>query len=532
MAIVQVSRITNRRGLEENLPQLAGGELGWAVDTRSLYIGNGTLQEGAPVIGNTEILTQFSDILAIEGTYTYEGAAAGYTVQTGPTSGSPVSQSLQSWNDQWASVTDFGAVGDGVTDNTEAINRALYQLFCRETNPQIRRSLYFPAGRYLVTETIIIPPYARLYGEGANSSVIVLDASSPTSTLSEYCARFGDSLQQTGINIGNNGATTPTNIEIANMGFENVEVTDIFLVEDASFCTFTDVSFIGPLLQSDLADAADDIAGVRFNSTASLISNNITFRRCEFSGTTWAINTAVQVRGCSVTESKFYSLYQGIILGDPTPINGGPTGFRIIGNSFDEIYAQGVLIAANTTRNATGYNVFYDVGNHFLGPTNAATSIIEFLGDENVSIGDMFERASIYAGTYPRIALNNTVSIGIDSADKIQQGTWTRETGQRLSLADNTAGQTIYTFDATDTRAVRVDYTIVRDTTTRTGVYTIVAGTDGAGTGLNSSDSGIDNSSTGVTFAVSETAGIVTWSASTSSTGVIAIINYSVTRLA
>lgn len=63
MAIVQISRITNRKGLQENLPQLAGAELGWSVDARRLYIGNGTLEEGAPVIGNTEILTEFSEVV-------------------------------------------------------------------------------------------------------------------------------------------------------------------------------------------------------------------------------------------------------------------------------------------------------------------------------------------------------------------------------------------------------------------------------------------------------------------------------------
>ena len=62
MAIVQVSQITNRKGLAENLPQLAGAELGWATDSRQLYIGNGTLADGAPVIGNTEILTEYSDV--------------------------------------------------------------------------------------------------------------------------------------------------------------------------------------------------------------------------------------------------------------------------------------------------------------------------------------------------------------------------------------------------------------------------------------------------------------------------------------
>ena len=64
MAIVQVSQITNRKGLAENLPQLAGAELGWATDSRQLYIGNGTLADGAPVIGNTEILTEYSDVFA------------------------------------------------------------------------------------------------------------------------------------------------------------------------------------------------------------------------------------------------------------------------------------------------------------------------------------------------------------------------------------------------------------------------------------------------------------------------------------
>ena len=60
MAVIQISRIQVRRGRANSgtgFPQLASGELGWAVDTQELYIGNGSVAEGAPAVGNTRLLT-------------------------------------------------------------------------------------------------------------------------------------------------------------------------------------------------------------------------------------------------------------------------------------------------------------------------------------------------------------------------------------------------------------------------------------------------------------------------------------------
>lgn len=57
MAIKQTSKIQVRSGLQQNLPQLAKGELGWAVDSQRLFIGNGNISDGAPFEGNTEIIT-------------------------------------------------------------------------------------------------------------------------------------------------------------------------------------------------------------------------------------------------------------------------------------------------------------------------------------------------------------------------------------------------------------------------------------------------------------------------------------------
>jgi hypothetical protein len=79
MAIVQISQITNRKGLSTDLPQLAGAELGWSTDTRQLWIGNGTLEDGAPVIDNTEILTEFSNISALFSTTQSQFSQGTYT---------------------------------------------------------------------------------------------------------------------------------------------------------------------------------------------------------------------------------------------------------------------------------------------------------------------------------------------------------------------------------------------------------------------------------------------------------------------
>jgi hypothetical protein len=471
MAIVQISRITQRKGLQENLPQLAGAEFGWSIDERRLFIGNGTLQEGAPVIGNTEILTEFSDILAFQTNYTYSGqAAAGYVAQTGPTAGSPISQSLQNWLDQFATVKDFGAVGDGVTDDTAAINRALYQIYCREVNPQIRRGLFFPAGVYLVTESIIIPPFATLYGEGADNSIIQM-SSGDDSALRAYVARTGDSLQQTGVNIGNNGAIVPQYVTIANMGFESVDPdVDVFLVEDINNCSFTGVTFTGPLTTADLDTDADDTAGVRFASTSSLVCNTVTIDRCVFSGTTYGIATEQQINGVTVSNSKFDTLFKGIALGVISPVNGGPTGTRIVHNLFDNIYAQGIEFGS-ISLNGTGHNIFYDVGNHFDGVLQPATTIIEIDGDNNVCIGDMFERGDDYVSSFPRININSRQVIATTNGKEIELGTFRRESGFTEIVVGNTASATAIA--SSDLEGFSVNYSIIRGTAKRTGVITV-----------------------------------------------------------
>ncbi len=574
MAIVQISRITARKGLQVDLPQpLAGAELGWAVDDRRLFIGNGTLEEGAPAVGNTEILTEYSDILGFADQYTYQGDAAGYTVQTGATSGTPVSQSLQSRLDSYAVITDFGATGDGSTDDTAAINRALAQLYTVQNNTQVRRSLFFPAGTYIVTDTIVIPSFARLYGEGANSSIISFNiqnwaantaytqgvlvyyvtnglyyrsiapvpaglAGLPPSltaywaaeSLPSYIAQTADAQGNTGSNI----LIAPQNIEVTDMAFETNKLNTGILIEKAKNCAFNNVSVVGPLLEANLTVSTAGTKAIDWTSTSSLPCTQIVFDNCRFSGFTYAVNTAQQINSAVITNGQIDHVYQGIVLGGASPVNGGATGVRISNNVFDTIYEEGIYING-VSLNASGYNIFYDVGNHFNGTTSPASPVITIDAINNVSVGDMFQRTTAYSTTYPRIKIYNSVtssipaSIGVDSAAQIQMGSFIRETGQQATITAGATNTTLFTVSTVLVKAFKMDYTIVVDTSVRTGTMTIVNDPDdSAGDTLQSVDDYVENSGTNVTLTVTDVAGTITVSYAAARTGVI---YYSLTHL-
>jgi hypothetical protein len=579
VAIVQISRITARKGLQEDLPQpLAGAELGWAVDDRRLFIGNGTLEEGAPIVGNTEVLTEFSDILSFAGQYTYKGEAAGYTVQTGATPSSPISQSIQSRLDSYAVATDFGILGDGATDDTAAINRALFQIFCVQTNTAIRRSLFFPAGTYIVTDTIKIPPYARLYGEGANSSIIKFLVQNwaantayvestlvyyvPTSTyyrsiapvpatgivisnalywaaesLPSYVVQTADSLQQTGVNIATNGAAPPQNIEMSGMAITTDQIHNGLLIENAQQCSFSNMDFTGPLTEADLTTSVDGTVAVDWFSTASLPCKQVNFDNCKFSGFTYSMNTEQQIQGCVVSNGQFDTLYQGAILGGASPSNGGPTGVKFIGNVFDNIYEEGILIN-DVSLNATGYNVFYDVGNHFNGSSSPSSAVITIDAINNISVGDMFQRTTAFSGTYPRIKIFNAAtqtvpaSIGIDSAAQIQMGSFVRETGTQATLSAGATATTLFTVSSVQIKAFQMEYTITRETSVRTGTITVVNDADdSAGDGLSYTDDFVQNSDPDVILEVTDVGSTMSVKYTTNAARAAGRIYYSLTHL-
>jgi hypothetical protein len=196
MAVVQISKIQHRRGRKNSgssLPQLASGELGWAIDTQELYIGNGSVSEGAPYVGNTLILTEHTNILDLIEQYQYKRTDA--TIQTGPAASQPIRRSVQERLDDVISVRSFGAVANGTTDDTEAIQRAIDQLYINVAtvnSPASRIILTFEAGVYKITAPLRIPPYAELRGAGRDKTIIRQTGAAPVAYTINSTSTPGD----------------------------------------------------------------------------------------------------------------------------------------------------------------------------------------------------------------------------------------------------------------------------------------------------------------------------------------------------
>jgi hypothetical protein len=225
-------------------------------------------------------------------------------------------------------------------------------------------------------------------------------------------------------------------------------------------------------------------------------------------------------------------LYQGILLGTGTVVNGGATGVRIISNTFDNIYAEGIIFG-DVELNASGHNIFYDVGNHFDGVISPATVIIDIQSNNNVSISDLFERSDAFAVTFPRISINDTTSIAITNSKQIAIGQYVRETGIVDTLLNNTGSATsIFTVNGALIRAFCVNYTIVRDTAYRTGILTVASSAADSTGDLTFTDDYVENNQTGISLTVSEASDTVSIKYTSTNTGQNATMTYSITHLA
>ena len=243
MAIVSLSRIQVRRGQAgagSGIPQLAGGELGWAMDTQELFIGNGSVAEGAPSVGNTKLLTEHDNLFELSSQYIYGNETV---VQTGVSSGSPIQRTLKQRLDDTVSVRAFGAEGSGSNEVIE-LQRAIDQLYVNAAtvgNPQSRIQLLIPAGTYSINASLKLPPFTTLIGDGSDKTIITQTANFPV-------FETVNGLRTPGV-AGNRAATTTLNqarhITIKGMTLNITGNNPAILVDCCANSDFEDIKIGG-----------------------------------------------------------------------------------------------------------------------------------------------------------------------------------------------------------------------------------------------------------------------------------------------
>ena len=490
MPIVQISRIQHRRGKRTDLPQLAAGELGWVIDEQRLFIGNGTVSDGAPAVGNTEIVTAGSSAFTTALTHTYKGYLGDSTPITTGAAGD-VTRTLQQVLDDHVSVKSFGAVGDDSTNDTAAIQRALDELYSDtdQDDTRARRVLFFPAGIYRINASLTIPPYAHLVGEGPDKTIIRNSGNNPVAVTED------DDGQVYG-SIGNSGATTPTQIQISNITFRNTVAYGGVSIDNATKVYFNNCKFQG----SYASGGADNTnsKGVTVRSSTALPCSQIVFNQCQFTKFARLIDLSYDVTNVRFNDCDFSIGYYGAMLGETMDgstdgLTIGPRDIQFTGNSWNTIGQQAIYVKQSSSTTGTGTrNVISSgnwyastVGNNFEGVgTLNEVPVIQYDNDECTSIMDFFERSDLRRsdGSSHMNPAPELQGIGIqDKAIKSQ------------TLVDNTSSATtINEYPALAGKGLRIKYKIVRGTLDRTGELVVSASTNGVSYDDTFTESGTD----------------------------------------
>ena len=480
MPIVQISRIQHRRGKRTDLPQLAAGELGWVIDEQRLFIGNGTVADGAPAVGNTEIITDGSSAFTTALSHTYKGYLENQTPIVTGASGD-VSRTLQQRLDDYVSVKDFGAVGDDSTADVSAIQRALDELYSDtdQDDPRARRILFFPAGTYKINASLTIPPFAHLVGEGPDKTIIKNSASAPVMVTE-------DDEGQTFGNIGDSSATTPTQIQISNMTLRTTVAYGGLSIDNATKVFVNNVKFQGTFTSGG-TDSSNS-KGVTVRSTTALPCANVVFNQCQFTGFARLVDMSYDVTNVRFSHCDFSTAYYGALLGaemdgSTDGFSKGPRDVQFLNSSWSSIGQQAILVQNSAMdsaltgvgpRNIISHGNFYaeTVGNNFDGVQSISeVPVIQFDADECTSAFDFFERTDqrdtdFGDSTDPSNTPPEVQGIGIH-----------RKAIRQITLSDNTSSATdtgIYLPGLSD-KGVRITYKMNRGAKYRTGVFTISA---------------------------------------------------------
>jgi hypothetical protein len=454
VAVVQISKIQIRRGQENQgsgLPQLASGELGWAIDTQSLYVGNGSVAEGAPNVGNTKVITEHDDLFTLADSYVYKEGTG--VINTGVDATNPIKRSLQARLDDQVSVKAFGVNGVEAVDCTLALQRAIDQLYLnggQEASTNNRVVLTMEAGVYTISDTIYIPPHATIRGAGSGKTIIrqignlVTNPASPGFNEPKAVFQTVNDLSQDGNPADDSDSTfnnQARNISLSGMTLQAVGTSRGLVLQSCRDSDFNDIEIVGtwipnapdtilPLGTDQLEDGDNStIRGsylnpfsptpgtryVLFTTSLGLSLNSKNggvetvrnkFTNCSIRNwayaivSNWDINDNVFVT-CNFTDSGY-----GAVFGKDMTIDGLPGAGTAFGPSnniwsdcvFTNISRQAIYVKEGTN-NVSRNNKYITCGNDGASDDIPEYSIIKYTKLGNASINDFFTRTQVLSYT-------------------------------------------------------------------------------------------------------------------------------------
>ena len=532
MPIVTISRIQHRRGKKTDLPQLAAGEIGWVVDEQRLFIGNGTVSDGAPAVGNTEIVTSGSSAFTSALSHTYKG----YLGDSTPV-GTAQQRTIGNRLDDYVSVKDFGAVGDDSTADITAIQNAIDEIYkdTDKDDTRSRRVLFFPAGTYRINAALKIPPYAHLVGEGPDKTIIKNSGSNAVMVTQ-------DDEGNVGANIGNSSATTPTQIQISNMTLRNTVAYGGISLDRVTKAYINNVKFQGSYASGG-ADASSSKGVTVTNSTATYSTTGVIFNQCQFTKFARLVDISYDATNIRFHDCDFSTAYYGSLIGaemdgSTAGLINGPRDVHFANSSWSDIGQQAIWVkptagadAGTGPRNIISNGNYYakTVANNFEGVGSIReVPVLQFDNDECTSTLDFFERSDL------RFADGSSE---LNAAPELQGiGRQTKPIRSFTMENNQSSAATIREYPGLNAKGISIEYKIERGGDTRIGRMDISSD----GTNIAYDDNSVDSDAdVGVDLIAAldnkdSTAGneTIKFQYQTTNTGNTAVINYQVTILA
>lgn len=401
MAVVSISKIQIRRGQKKvgsGLPQLASGELGWAIDTQEIFIGNGSVAEGAPAVGNTKILTEKDNIFSIANSYTYD-KNSGNTV-TGLDSSSPIERSLQERLDDRVSVRSFGVRGDGVGDDSAALQRAIDQLYLNpasQSDSESRVVLHIEPGTYVVSQTIFIPPYANIVGAGSEKTVFLVNSNQPAfKTVNSFSTPGSYENFTQGEGDQTSFDNQARHIRIQGITVDHQGEAQAFVLQNCRNSLFRDITVKGTWSPGTALNT--EWTAWELNSLSNVVeTREVRFENCTVKDYCVAVTSDWDINNCVWSGMTVNTAFLGFSLGDGIVTLGAAgqtTGPRknIIEKSFFENINRHAILITNGKENTSSQNKFANVGNNQGTEKDPVFSVIKFGKPSNSSSGDWFAR--------------------------------------------------------------------------------------------------------------------------------------------